>query len=297
MKRFFQVFILILSLDSAVAAPDPSVGARISVAAAQDLLISPPLPSLENGGGQRATPQVGYMSAKTEGSEDGSAQSSAYSFKGELKGYSAGFGFTSPPRGRAGAFAMLAVSSLQGEITATDPAGANLFTLSDMTSQVIAGAAGISYRFIGDSNSSVAMGYFLGPAFMSIQSSFKASSAGSSVGTIYQLNPLIYGAYGGLQLKLRMGKFLINPYALYFYDATDKCKSFEGEAAAMPGLCDGKPEVHGSIDLNSKFYGYGLFLGYRKVRFNVYTKSIGSSLYDDIKITNYSISYSFGVDI
>lgn len=298
MRSCIVTFFAVLLLSSELLASlDPTTGAQMSVAAAQDLLVSPPLPRLEAGGKWQISPQVGYMTATSSSAlAKGTSNAGSGSYNGKLNGFSAGLGVTSPTSGRTGFFAFLVGSSITGKIDIYDNTGSLATTLNNMRSTVVAGTAGMNYRFIGESNSPVSMGFFLGPTFMSINSSFEAIATGGSLSATYAMNPNTYGVYSGLQGKVTVGKLIINPYVLYMKELSDSCKKLETSQAGSIAGCSSDPSKLGSIDLSTTFSGFGLFLGYKALRFNVYSKAIRDSSYSDILISNYSISYSFGAD-
>lgn len=297
----YLIVLKLLSSPVAHAEVSPTIGAQISVAAAQELLASPPLPSLENGGSKSIAPQAGYMVANTSGHEDGETIGSVtipgYDYKGKIEGGSAGVGFTSPPNGRIGWFGLMIGSYMKGDITINDDT-AGTARLKDITSKVLAGAAGISVRVLGESKSMFAVGLFAGPAFMKVESSFTVVNTG--INDRYKLNPLMYGPYGGLQAKLRLGNFLINPYVLYFDDLKRKCKKFDEMPNNQNLQCESETNAEkrgGGTDLDATFTAYGVFLGYKRLRLNVYSNALRAKEFDEIDMTTYSLSYAFGVDL
>jgi hypothetical protein len=286
-----------LFAQTAAASLDPTIGAQMAVASAQDLLVSPPLPRLEAGGRWAVTPQIGYMYAQSS-SELAAAegQPATASYTGKLTGFSGGLGFTSPTMGRAGFFGFVAYSSISGKIDIYDSTGLTA-TLDHMKSNVIAGVAGVNLRIIGDSKSPFAMGAFAGPAFMRVTSKFNVGPAGQPHDT-YTMNPNISGGYFGVQAKVMLGKLGIGPYFLYMKEFTDNCKAIQLESQFGGSIagCAEDPNKEGYMDLAASFSGVGLFLSYNKFRFNVFSKAARDSAYSDIAISNYTVSYSFGID-
>lgn len=293
-RGFLNLIITSFLGFNAQAAFTPDIGARASVAGAQELLVSPPIPDLE-GGKTTVSPQIGYMTAKVDGSEMGVDPDSGtevnMTYKGDIKGVSAAIGLSSPSSGRLGWFGIFGGDSLTGDIKVEMmdmPAG----TVKDIKTQSFAFAAGPSYRFIGEAKSDFAAGIFFGPAAIKVKSTFTTDTNN----TEYTLDDTIYGAYGGLQLKARVGSLVINPYALYMHELSPKCKKMTVSGSAMDfyGLCPGEPATANLVEMKSSFSGVGLFLGWNAFRLNVYSKSSNDSTFSDIKITNYSVSYTFG---
>ncbi len=288
----FQNFILSLLLGltahQAMAAFTPDIGARASVAGAQELLVSPPIPNLE-GGRTTYSPQTGYMVAKVVG--DDTQPGSVVSYRGEVKGLSGALGVSSPSSGRLGWFGIVGGDSLTGEIE-VGLTGQPTARIENIKTQSFAFAAGPSYRFIGESKSPFSAGAFLGPAAIKVSSTFNVSGSN----TIYTLDDTIYGAYGGVQLKFRVDNLVINPYFLYMHDLSPSCKTMtlSDSAAGFSGMCPDEPTTPNKVEMKSSFTGFGLFLGWKALRLNIYSKALPDKAFDDVKITNYSISYTFG---
>lgn len=282
------IFAFFVSVHQALADFTPDIGARASLAGAQELLVSPPVPNLE-GGKTTYSPQIGYMVATVDGG-DVRPQSSLF-YKGEVKGVSGALGVSSPSSGRLGWFGIIGGDSLTGDI-AVDIAGIPQAIIRDIKTQSFAFAAGPSYRFIGEANSTFAAGVFLGPAAIKVNSEFAVSTLPDST---YTMDDTIYGAYGGVQVKLRIDSLVINPYFLYMHELSPTCKkmSVGNSSNNFTGLCPDDPTTPNLVEMKSSFGGFGLFLGWKAFRFNVYSKALHDKAFDDIKITNYSISYTF----
>ena len=216
------IFILLISCQ-ARADLDVSTATRISLGAAQNLLAAPPLPTLDAGGKYTVAPALGIMSASLEGTgqpmaamPDSVPPMPAYTptYSGKLNGYSAGLSFTSPTYGRTGFFLFLVGSQMTGEIDVYF--GSQVaFAMKNLKAQALACAGGVSYRFVGDSKSKYAMGAFLGPAYMNLDSAFDpAQYLPLGTGEDYEFKISVLAAYAGVQGQVRVWKFLINPYVL-----------------------------------------------------------------------------------
>lgn len=284
---FLLFFISILN-TSVWALPDATIAARASVGVAQELLASPPLPSLESGGGITFAPQIGTSKVTTEDTKyfEATTAPSAPAYMqyhtGELKGNSAALSLSGPPHGQLGWFAFAVGSQLSGDVHAYQGSSPT-FSLIHIKTTVIGGAAGISYRFIGESNSPFAMGFFFGPAFMNVRSSFDLVQHDVvTADQKYSMNPTLSAAYSGLQLKMRFKKFLINPYFLYMKELNQKCKEINLENGTSP-----------CVELDTSFTGYGMYLGYGAFRARVYSAVTPSPTMSDLKFSGFSISYAF----
>lgn len=286
--HFYTFAFFILFANQVMASFTPDIGARSSVVGAQQLLVSPPIPNLE-GGKTTYTPQVGFMTATVDGSEIQSSTTMSYS--GEVKGASGGIGISSPSSGRLSWFGIFGGDSLTGEI-AILVNGSAFGSVKNIQSQSVAFAAGPSYRFTGEANSDFSAGVFLGPALIKVNSQFDLSTSNAT----YTLDDVIYGAYGGLQVKLRIDSLVINPYVLYMYDLSPQCKkmTISDSQFNFTGLCPSDMTTPNMVEMKNSFGGAGLFLGWKKLRFNIYSKASPDSAFNDVKITNYSIYYTFG---
>jgi hypothetical protein len=271
----------------------PDIGARASLAGAQGLLVSPPIPNLE-GGKTTYSPQVGYMISKVDGYENESNSGGpplTINYTGDIKGISGAIGVSAPSYGRLAWFGIIGGDALTGDIDVT-MSGAPFGFIRDIKTQSFAFAAGPSYRFTGDASSKFAAGAFLGPAAIKVNSTFDLSSNN----TTYTLDDTIYGAYGGVQFKWRVDNSLvINPYALYMYELSPKCKKMSVTGGSgFTGLCPDDEITPNLVEMKSSFSGIGLYLGWKSFRLNVYSKAMSDAAFSDIKVTNYSVSYTIG---
>lgn len=291
MRNFGAVALLAICSIQAWALPDATLAARASVGAMQELLASPPLPGLEAGsGGVAITPQVGTATIKTEGSKYFAATTfppaSAYTqdHVGKISGLSAALGITGASRGRLGWFGFVVGSDLKGSLHASN-AGSPTFSLESIRARALAGVAGLNYRFWGESKSPFAMGAFLGPAYMNVKSDFTLVQHDiAAPDQKLSMNPAIPAAYSGLQFKVRLRQFLINPYVLYMKELSSKCKLVEAAGGGSP-----------CVDLDTSFLGYGLYLGYGGFRVRVYSAVRPAGEQDDLELSSYSVSYTFGI--
>lgn len=281
------IFILIIfpffSLSCwASSSIDYSTGVRISIGAAQTLLVSPPLPSLESTGGYILTPQLGTTKVKTEGKENVPALTTpptaafSYNYLGELNGTSGGIALTINTKSPLNGFIFLIDSTLTGQID-SDMTGINAFSLKNINTHVQAGALGIGYRLWGEAKSPFSVGLFAGPSVMKVTSSFDVP------GVTFNMNPTINAAYYGLQVNLRLNKILINPYFVVLSDLSDTCRTVTASIAGN----------YPCTELDSGFSGYGLFLGYGGFRFKAMSSISNSSTLSDLIISNYLLSYNF----
>ena len=128
------------------------------------------------------------------------------------------------------------------------------------------------------------MGAFLGPALMNSNSKFTIVQRDIlAPNQDISVNIDSSAAYSGLQAKIRLGKFLINPYFLYMKELSPKCKKVDfggGETC---------------LEIDTSFSGYGLYLGYGALRVRVFSAVNPSPTMDDLTFTSYSVSYTFGL--
>ncbi len=184
------------------AALDPLVGTKVSLVATQAMLASPFLPSLSSTGTD-INFSGSYILTKMEGGD------SASSYNGRFSGYALGLGYSSGTKGYLGTFAIVNASSMDGEVHMGDGSGAAAGKLEGFKMMGYAAMGGGSLRIFGSKNSKFALGVFAGPGLMYFDSSFKVTT------NSYSSNPLIYGGFGGAQVKIILGDFMFNPGALW----------------------------------------------------------------------------------
>ena len=293
--RFFLSIltgILIFAPDLQAQDLDPLTGVRVSLASTQALLAVPPLPSLETEGRSTFSVSGSYLKASTAVVLDETLY-----YDGKFEGAAFGIGYTSRSFGRLNYFWMLVANHLSGSIDVNQADGTTLGTLKDISTQGYSGAGGASYRFIGDNKSPFAAGFFFGPAFMYFKNEFKLQVQQSGVQAaevpVYSSSPLILGALGGLQLKLRLGNLLIIPYGLYVSELSEKCKSYSSTNNDTSLDCEGTP---GKINMPGSFAAFGLNLGYKAIRLNAYSSTSNDPTMKNIKVNQYQLSYAWGLD-
>ncbi|MES2965407.1 MAG: hypothetical protein V4760_16110, partial [Bdellovibrionota bacterium] len=244
MKRF--ALLLVISVFSTSAfATSPMFGATMSVVIAQQMLAAPPLPSLE-GGERTIAPQYGYVSVKQAFTEP-VPTGGTFNTTGGVSGNTAGLSLMIPTKGDWGFFLFALGSRITGKSDAFQD-GVATYSITDVKSDTLAGAGGVSYRLIGDDDSILALGVYGGPAFIKISSSSKFTSSGNfgaSSEAEFTFDPQFTGLYNGLQLSVRFGKLVVNPYLVMFQESGDRCQPISSTGTntsndASAFTCDGK---------------------------------------------------------
>lgn len=252
---------------------------------AQKLASSPPLPSPEQDKKRKVTVLAAYTSSTIE--------SSVFKYEADPEGYGVGVGYTSASVGNHSFFIYGVYSHAGGDYKEyPDSAALNddVFGLADLSINSSILAVAWNYVFLGGLNSKVNMSFFVGPQM----TMFEMSGDGD---TIYSSNPatpvkdnhevIKYDSYGplvGLQTKMRLGKFVLIPYVLYYYDASDRCYSFSDNNLSGYQECD---------IINNSYSAFGFTAGWGNLKLNVYTKT-NTHLSTDIDSINvYTLSYTF----
>lgn len=291
-----KIWILLIILGNfapqAEAAFTPDIAARASLAGAQQMLVSPPIPNLESTK-TSFSPQIGYMTANIDGNEFQTIQgitSTSLTYKGDISGVSGLIGWNSQSTESWGWFAIFGGDYLTGQID-VNMGSTSYGSIKDIKTQAFSLTAGPSYRFIGVAQSPLSAGVFFGPTAIKVNSTFTVSTNNLA----YTLDDLVYGAYGGVQLKVRLGGLVINPYALMMQELSPACKkmSISDPNQSFTDMCSTDKTSSNLVEMKSSFSGFGLILGWKALRLNVYSKAVQDSTLGDIKITNYSLSYSF----
>jgi hypothetical protein len=266
-------------------------GATMSVVIAQQMLAAPPLPSLE-GGVRTIAPQYGFVSVKQEFTEP-IPTGGTFNTEGSVSGNTAGLSLMIPTKGDFGFFAFGLGSRITGKSDSFQD-GVASYSITDVKSDTLALAGGVSYRLIGDEDSLLAFGVYGGPAMLKISSTSKFTPSGSFGGgssAEFSFNPQFVGLYNGFQLSVRLGKFIVNPYVVMFQEGeSDKCQDISSTGTdtnnnAAAFTCDGQP---GKVETYASFLGYGLFLAYKAFRVNVYSN--GNLFGSGVDVTSYSAS-------
>lgn len=289
-KSLLLLFALTVHTDSAHAT-SPMFGATMSVVIAQQMLAAPPLPSLE-GGVRTVAPQYGIVSVKQQFTEPISTGGTFHT-EGSVSGNTAGLSVVIPTKGDFSFFVFGLGSRITGKSDAYQD-GVATYSITDVKSDTFALAGGVGYRLIGDEDSLLAFGVYGGPAMLKISSTSNFTPSGGFGGgssAEFSFDPQFVGLYSGFQLSVRLGKFVVNPYVVMFQEGdSQKCQSISSTGTnpsnnAAAFTCDGEP---GKVETYASFLGYGLFLGYRAFRVNVYSN--GNLFGDGVDVTNYSAS-------
>ncbi|UOF02459.1 hypothetical protein [Bdellovibrio reynosensis] len=246
-----------------------SAAFEMSMEAAGQILSSPALPSLDNDG-KSLSPLVGTV--KMEGiREEGTLANGdplIVENSGTVTGHVAGLTFNYSGKGDLGFFGMLGYSKVQGEMSSTVSTFAYTTDVRDISAQSLVGAAGLTYRLIGDDKSTFTLGVFGGPAFISSEAS--ANIHHDTGITKVTTKPNISGMYFGLQLAFRFGKFRINPYLNALGNSDPQCikPDYSGADYAVGeyNRCDdGTP----GVTTFALIGGSGINIGYGRFQFGL----------------------------
>ena len=271
---------------------DPGTATRVSLALTQDMLAAPPLPSLESSGRPEVMVQASAVGARNSGEVYGSTGIHVYDYIGAFNGSSYGLGFSTPSYGRFGFFLLALSNQVDGSMDTYQANRKYIITIENITTRGYAGAAGVSYRLIGEAKSPFAVGIFLGPGYMKFENEYEGCQTGVGCQK-YSTKPEFYGAYGGLQMKYRWNKAQVIPYVLHFRDTSDSCKKYTTKVIYSNSYCDADSSRLYYMTMNGSFTGYGLILGYGNFKLNVYSKATRDEDTSAVKTSSYTLSYGF----
>ncbi len=256
------------------------IGAEMGVIVARKLFAAPPLPNLD-GGGVTVSLLYGYVEAKSKLSVFSSTGEPVAS-TGGASGNTAGISVSIPTKSDFGYFFFGIGNKITGDVSVTQ-SGVETYRISNIQSDNFAGAAGLSYRWIGTDKSTFALAPFIGPYFMQIHSKsdfVPSTGIGGGSPTGFSVDPTMYGLFEGIQMILRLGPLRINPYFLGSHDLSKRCRDVRVQGPATPYSCE----------LDGTMVGAGLFLGLGPIRLNIFS-IIPENL--DMEVTHYSGSLSY----
>lgn len=270
-RKFSFSFILssIISTQAFAIGYPESTAFEMSMEAAGQILSSPALPSLDNNG-KSLSPLVGIVTMEGIREEGTLANGDPLIIdnSGTVNGQLAGLTFNHSGKGDLGFFGMLGYSKVTGEIKSVISTFAYTTDVRDISAQSLVGAAGLTYRLIGDDKSTFAMGVFGGPAFISSEAS--ANIHHDTGVTKVTTKPNISGVYFGLQLALRFGKFRINPYMNVLGNSDPQCikPDYSGDAyaTAQYNRCD---NGEAGVMTFAVLGGTGINIGYGRFQFGL----------------------------
>lgn len=287
----FSILFSLLFLPAALAQSYPeAIAFETSLEAVAQVLSSPALPSLDNDGKFSITPVIGTV--KIEGVDytsvtTGTGAVNNNEVRGTANGHIAGMTFNYSGAGDFGFFAIGAFSKVTGSMT-LKPTGTSVSVETrDIEGESYIGAAGVTYRLIGDAKSKFAMGLFGGPAI--IQSKSSGNIHHTSGITKTRLDPQLSGAYIGIQFTVRMGEFRINPYANVLGNFNVECMKPEYVGASYaPASYNRCSSGEAGVTTLPMMAGAGINVGYGRFQFGLVTQ--GGSASSGLKATPLMLS-------
>lgn len=174
----------------------------------------------------------------------------------------------------------------------TEPYG----KLEDMKNFGASFAAGLNWS-IWNSSKIVLMslGFLLGPTASYFNSKFRIKMIADKTDYEYETHPTLIGGLVGLQAGISLGDIFINPYFLYYSDASDHCKPYDTNSPTDAGgdptsSCGNRGRY---VELNGAFSAYGVNLGFKRLTLNVYSFVPKSSAMSSLDINTFQLVYSF----
>lgn len=275
---------------SATMERQESAGIRFAAQFAQDVMAAPPLPSLDQDEDSHFSLQGTWGSGQIAGFYD---EANGYGYAGSPAGYGLGMGYTSSSMGAVSYFIFGMYAQAKADIDLTKTPIANdamnlMWSIHDSEISTGGLGAGLNFVLLGSHESPLALGAFAGGMGFLIDTKYKFSQTSNGISDSVDIASKAknYGPLGGVQMKLRFGRWLsLIPYGMYFYDSTDHCVAFSESLVAAPGDCAAR--------LNTSFYAAGLAISIMNFRFTAYTKTFTELANDDTKLTLYRASYTF----
>jgi hypothetical protein len=255
---------------------DPKIGVEVTMSSVQGLMSAPPVPRIDGGKSIEFQVGVNYLSAT---SFEPDPVNSPGIDKGKFDGYSYTLGVTSKEENGYRYFSWLMGNSVSGSINLTGTS--SNATLSDLSAKSNALTIGLSKRLLGDAKSVLNFGIFGGATFVYFSSSFVVPIQGGTT-TPFSVAQNEYGPLVGAQMNIRMGNFLLNPYALFFDSLASGCLNLGGAP-----LCE---------EISATFSAMGVNVGYAGLLFTAYSTILNSQGFSGVQAHNYGLSYTFGLE-
>ena len=273
---FLTLFPLYAHADIAVDAATPAI--RASMMNAQDILSSPPLPSLTTDKNYHLTVTAANSSIKANGRVTGMGLDFG-SYSHTSKGPAFGLGISSPTYGSFSYFLFGTYNSTSGSTHVIRTDGSTMDAPGLKTS-IGAYGLGLQYLLFGTPQSFIQMSTFAGGLYFNLDHSFPNDSSISGViGDKTTINIKNKGPMAGTQLRMNIGNFYIAPYFFYYIDLSNHCVDFPLEA------CGAK--------LNNTFSAIGLNLGWGKLSVGAYTNTTTKLKKSDLNMSKYQLCYTF----
>jgi len=308
-KNIFTICLALYLLINPIAhgassIADQLLGIRLAQTVSQNILASPPLPSLVENTKSGIKPAGSYLTLKMEGKEKYDEAYPPLRFGGKGKGWSAGLGITEHTKQKLSFFGFGIMSSTKSTMVLNHENSNAGFYLHNIKSIGYNLMGGLSYRFWTRKTFPIVLGALGGPFFSYFRSEFKTSNSpiyeeGNEFETeTYSSSTLVFGPMVGAQLFLSIWGMEINPFILRYMDVSSTCEAYKTTAENDTGnsQANNKCKKPRQIELDGTFTGYGLNLGLFGLSFGAYSKitphtsTAGSS---SIKVSNYSFSYNF----
>ena len=288
----FNIFCICFCSQTArsVTKFDQILGLHISQAISQEIMGSPPLPSLEEKTKSHFRPMVSYLVAQANNSAATSSGGTA-AYNAELKGWTAGMSLTNSSKHNMGFYLFATMSDAEGDIKSDESFS---IKLKDMKTFGYNLSTGISYRLWSEKDFPLTIGVLAGP----FASRFANEFVLDPIGYKYNSATFLYGPMVGAQGHVRILGLRLNPFFLQYFDLSNPCRTYSTSA---PSAFDsvsaessaGCSQENREIRMEGSFYSYGLNIEFWSISISAYSKVQKNSDLESVKVHNYAVSYSF----
>lgn len=293
----YTTLLIFANRTFASTAFDPMIGIHIGQLVANNILASPPMPTIaeqNKSANLHISPVVSYLKVNAGKSDD--------DYSGTLSGYSAGVGFTLDSKTKLSYYGFATYSQTKGGIDQNGLSSTYGTSLKDMQNIALNLSMGASLRLWSAKDFPLVIGILAGPFVSSFTSKLVANttdpnSSGTRFDSNYSSDSLVYGPMAGVQGYFQIGGLAVNPYFLYYKDLSGKCQPYKTDSPiadqqSWPDSTKSCDATNKEIYIDGTFSAYGLILGWHGIALNVLSHPSDDSDLSSITVQSYTLSYT-----
>jgi len=305
-KQLLFTLLLLLKSVYALAEVDELIGVRMSAYGSASLIASPPLPPLWISKSTRNLKvEIGYLDGKfvDVSPVDDAFTNSLVKWEGSFSGFGASSSYTYGIGSVFGWYTMVFGNVLSGDLQLVSKADGTIIGDSDGNQIVFNGIKGSSFylnsglavSLIGNNSKDlISAGIFVGPIIGVLKSEIDFDNIKSNS------NIFTYGLFSGLQLGIRIGGIVLNPFIVQHEESSDQCKGYsisDGSTIPGEGACAQKGD--NIVDMDTSFLSYGLniLILKWKLTLGLYGRATKDVSIEGAEVAVYKASISFGKDM
>lgn len=306
--RFLFLFIFIIAPKNLYAFHEASYGLQSLTYANNTVMGSPPLPMLYmKGGDSQFTIQYSPFSGSIDGTDSG------FRTQGSFQGGGGAFSWNRAWSDTWGYYLLGVYNTLSGDFSYTSQTCTPFCTtteMRDVQAQASSFNLGLNWTMLGGGeNDLVTLGLLFGGSVAQTAMAQRVRNTDSSnvVTDDFKMktNPVVPSAILGLQLGLKFGGFVVNPYFIGVTSFADSdCYDYTITETTVAGSLGGQSSptcaaggVQNKILLKSGFSSLGLRLHYQPWGLSVNAVTLGTAPSESdlksLKINSFTVALSF----